>query len=207
MAKKFNAKGSGASITKIMAGAVVVVLALGVYAVYGQISTNIKDKKLAEYNATIAQRADSLGMEADEFLELYGLKDSGLTGKNNEKDAYDKMTLANYVKFNNNGNGTLSEEEFAEFKASDVFAAFKAQENSGITDDITMDSDSAELKSAYSAYMQQKQQEAEAAQQAAQQNADAGVSADTDIAAEDSDAAAEDAADADTAAENADTEE
>lgn len=185
MAKNFNAKGSGVGITKIMIGVIVVVFALGAYAVYGQLSTSLKDKKLAEYNATIAQRANALGMETDEFLELYGLKDSGLTGKSNEKDAYDKMTFANYVKFNNNGNGTLSEEEFAAFK-----------ESFGIADDVTMDSDSADLKASYATYVQMQQQEAEAQQQAAEaQQADDVQPADADIAVDGDAAADEDAAD------------
>lgn len=157
MAKKYSANNSGSGMNVIMIAVIAVVLVLGVFAVYRSINTTRKQDKLDNYNATIAERADTLGMEADEFLALYGLADSGLKGSNSEQEAYEKMTLANYVKYS--GGAELTEADLDEFKAA------MGDQLGDI--EVTMDTTDMTAKAMYSSYVQQKQEEEQAAQQAA----------------------------------------
>ena len=156
MARKYSSNNSGKGITAIMIAIIAVVLALGIFAVYRTVATTSLQNKLDTYSATIAQRADAVGMETEDFLSLYGLSDSGLKGSDNEQDAYEKMTLGNYVKFNSGT--TLTEEEFNEFK-----------EATELEEDVTMDTTDMTVKVQYASYVQQQQEEAQAAEQAAQE--------------------------------------
>lgn len=157
MAKKYNANMQGGGLNFIMIAVIAVVLALGVYAIYSSVHTKKKQDKLDNYNATIAQRADILGMEAEEFLELYGLGDSGLKGSDSEQSAYEKMTLANYVKYSSGAE--LTDEDLAEFK----------EKMGAQLGDIEATADSTDMtvKGLYSTYAQQKKEEEQAASEAA----------------------------------------
>lgn len=171
MAKQYSGSNQKDSMSIIMIAVIVVVLALGAVAIYKSVSTTKKQDKLDSYNATITERADTLGMEADEFLALYGLSESGLKGSDSEQDAYEKMTLANYVKYSS---GTeLTEAELDEFKAAMADQLGDAE--------ATLDTTDMTVKAVYSSYAQQKQEEEQAAQQAAQEEP-AAVEADTDDA-------------------------
>ena len=161
MAKNYSENKPGSGLNFIMIAVIAVVLALGVYAVYGSVTKTRKQDKLDNYNATIAQRADTLGMEADEFLKLYGLSDSGLKGSDSEQTAYEKMTLANYVKYSSGSE--LTDADLAEFKE-------KMGDQLGEIE-VSMDSTDMTLKAMYASYVQQKQEEEQAAQQAASEAA------------------------------------
>ena len=169
MAKQYSGGNQRDGMGFIMIAVIVIVIILGVIAVYKSISTTKKKDKLDNYNATITERADTLGMEADEFLALYGLSDSGLKGSDSEQDAYDKMTLANYVKYSS---GTeLPEADLDDFK--------KAMGDQLGDAEVTLDTTDMNVKAMYSSYAQQKQEEEQAAQQAAQEEpAAAGVDTD-----------------------------
>lgn len=169
MAKQYSGGAQRDGMNFIMIAVIAIVLVLGVITVYKSISTTKKQDKLDSYNATITERADTLGMEVDEFLALYGLSDSGLKGSDSEQDAYEKMTLANYVKYS--GGTELTEADLDEFKAA-------MGDQLGDTE-VTMDTTDMTAKAMYSSYMQQKQEEEQAAQQAAQ-DAPAAVEADAD---------------------------
>lgn len=177
MAKKYSSNHSGRGITGLLIAIVVIVLGLGVYAVYGKVSDGIKANRLASGNATIEDRADAMGMETDEFLDYLGLGDSGLNGGDAEADMYDKMTIGNFAKYNGS---EFTDETFAEFKT--------AME---LGDDVTLDSTDSEVKTAYVTYVQQQQAAEEAASQA---GTDAAAEADGADAASDAES---DAAEAD----------
>ena len=155
--KKITSKVSGNSITKLMIAIIVVVLVLGAVAVAGVIKDGAKKRKhealqekLNSFSATIGERADSLGMEFDEFLNYYGIKDAALNEKDEEQKAYEQMTLKNYVKFYIGSE--LTDSEFDEFKKSQ-----------GVADDVTIDTTDAAVKTQYMLYYQEKQNAASAA--------------------------------------------
>ncbi len=187
MARKYSSNHSGKGFTFAMVAIIVVVFALGVYAVYGTVADGIKEKraaamqeKLASGAATIEERADSMGMEVDEFLKTYGLTDSGLAGSDAEANMYDKMTIGNFAKYNGTA---FTEDTFNEFKAA-----------AGLGDDVTMDSKDSNVKSAYVTYLQQQQAEQ------ATESADADVDTEQDAEAD-----TQSDTEADTETEQADT--
>ena len=165
MAKKYGANNTGGNLNFIMIAVIAVVLALGIYAIYNSVHKTRKQDKLDNYNATIAQRADTLGLEADEFLKLYGLSDSGLKGSDSEQTAYEKMTLANYVKYSSGSE--LTDADLEEFKE-------KMGDQLGDVE-VAPDSTDMTLKGLYSSYAQQKAEEEQAAQQAASEATGAGT--------------------------------
>ena len=172
MAKKFTSNTSGNNLSKIMIAVIVVVLALGVFAVAGVVRDGAKrrahealEEKLNSFSATIGERADSLGMEFDEFLDYYGIKDADLKANDEEQKAYEQMSLKNYVKFYIGSE--LTEEEFKEFKTSE-----------DVGDDVTIDTTDTTVKTQYMLYYQEKQNAASAADAALGE--DALISTDTD---------------------------
>ena len=81
---------------------IIAVLALGVYAVYGRISSNLETQAIESGAAaqTVKYAADQAGMTVDEFLEQYGLTDAGLNGDSAMSDAVEKMNVENFAKYN-----------------------------------------------------------------------------------------------------------
>ncbi len=148
MATKKSAANSGMGINIIMVAIIAVVFILGAYAVYTTISGNVKENNLESYNATIAERADTLGMETGEFLKIYGLADSGLKGSDNEQLLYEKMTLGNYVKYAKGTAPTLAE-----------LKAFK--EAVELDQDVTLDTTDLNIKYQYMTYLDSLEQETE----------------------------------------------
>ncbi len=150
MARSYSNSGRGLMGISIVI--ILVVLALGIFAVVKSSTARNQKSKLESYNATIAERADAMGYEVNDFLAAYGLSDSGFTGKENESEAYNAMTLSNYVKFYN---GTApTEAEFEAFKAA----------NADVAKDATLDSTDGTVKYAYMTYLQEQQEAAQAAQ-------------------------------------------
>lgn len=188
MAKKYSANNSGRGVTAVMILIIAVVFVLGAFTVYNSVHTSKLKDKLDSYNATITQRADALGMETEDFLKLYGLADSGLKGSDSEQDAYEKMTLANYVKYSKGGT-ELTEDELAEFK-DEMAEQIKSM---GITDEITPETTDLAVKGLYAQYAQQKQEEAQAAQEAAQSASGETVPDDAALSDETADGAEESA--------------
>ena len=155
MARSYNNSGRGLMGISILV--ILIVLALGIFAVVKSSTARNQASKLESYNATIAERADAMGYEVNDFLAAYGLSDSGLTGKENESEAYNAMTLSNYVKFYN---GTApTEAEFAAFKAA----------TPDVAKDATLDSTDGTVKYAYMTYLQEQQEAAQAAQSQAKE--------------------------------------
>lgn len=173
MAKKFTSNTSGNNMSKIMIAVIAVVLALGVFAVAGVIRDGAKkrahealEEKLNSFSATIGERADSMGMEFDEFLAYYGIEDADLKANDEEQKAYEQMTLKNYVKFYMGSE--LTESEFEAFKAS-----------AEVADDVTIDTTDAAVKTQYMLYYQEQQNAASA--QDTTLDTDAIISTDTDV--------------------------
>lgn len=156
MAKNFvSKKVSGNSISKLMIAVIVVVFALGVFAVSGVIKDGIKrrahealQERLNSNSATIGERADYMGMELDEFFTYCGLENAGLSAKDEEQKAYEKMPLRNFAKLNGI---EITDDEFKEFKTS-----------LELGDDVTIDTTDLDIKSQYMMYYQMQQSAASA---------------------------------------------
>ena len=140
---------------------VVIVLALGVYAVYGVVGEKISNNKLRKElervqtgEATVEEFADVSGKTVDEVLASYGVSaDDGVNGKTNMMEMADKMTLDKYCEFMG---VTYNEEDFV---------AYKTENKLG--DDITAETKDSDVKKGYAQYAYQKALEA---QQAANEN-------------------------------------
>lgn len=140
---------------------IVVVLALGVYAVYGTFAENFASKKLAEATArvqsgeaSVSELADVQGMSVEELLESYGITaEDDIDGKNSMMEMAAKLSLEKYCEFVG-----------MEFNEED-FAAYKAANQLG--DDVTKESKDEEVKTGYLMYEYQKQMEAASAEPAA----------------------------------------
>ena len=151
-------RNNGFGITGIMSVIIAIVLVLGIVAVTQTVGARRKAKlaeekaaRVASGNGTIAETADVNGYTLDEYLAMYGLSDSGVSGDEHISEVLDKLTIANYVKLQT---GTaLTEEELAEIKAAKSLA-----------DDVTLDSTDNAVKIAYDEYNDEKK----AAEQAAQ---------------------------------------
>lgn len=81
---------------------IAVVLGLGVYTVYGKISTNIESRAIesGETEQTVKYAADEAGMTIDEFLEEYGLTDTDVNAKTPVSEMVTYMTVENFAKYN-----------------------------------------------------------------------------------------------------------
>lgn len=174
MAKKFTSKASSNSISKIMIAVIAVVLALGVYAVIGVVRDGAArrahealQEKLNSFSATIGERADSLGMEFDEFVEYYGIEDADLNANDEEQKAYEQMSLKNYVKFYMGSE--LTDSDFEEFKTS-----------AGVADDVTIDTTDAAVKTQYMMYYQEQQNASSASDTVINTDTDADMDIDVD---------------------------
>lgn len=158
----------------VMVVIIAVVLALGVYAVYGvigeKLSTNKIKKSLERVQsgeATVEELADVSGLTVDEVLAQYGITaEDGVNKKTNIREMAEKLTLEKYCEF---VGVTYNEEDFAEYK----------KENE-IADDVTAETKDNDVKAGYAAYVYNK---TAAAQQAANEavaeaDAEAGEGAD-----------------------------
>ena len=162
MAKNYSSRRSGGSVNFIMVAVIIVVLALAVVAVWGPIQSNYKQNRVSEGPQTVGDYADYMGLEYNEFLDMYGLTDgNGITKKDDISTLMNVMTLGNWSKFYS---GTeLTDEELAAFKA-----------DQGLGDDVTNDTLDPEVNQKYATYAQAKQ----AAEQASQAPADSSVTTD-----------------------------
>lgn len=87
----------------ILCVVVVVILAVGVYATYGKIATNVKDKAIQEgrEQATVEYLARQADLDIADYLAQYGLElNDTITEDTTESDMMDNMTLENYLKYN-----------------------------------------------------------------------------------------------------------
>lgn len=87
----------------IMCVVIVVILAIGVYATYGKIATNVKDKAVQEGRAaaTVEYLARQADLDIEDYLAQYGLElNDTITKNTTESDMMDNMTLENYLKYN-----------------------------------------------------------------------------------------------------------
>lgn len=157
-----NNKGQKISATVwAMVGVVVVVLALGIYAVSGTFAEVIeknKSEKAAERlmagNGTVSDMANIMGMSADEYLAQYNIvAEDNISGDSKLTDLEAVLTVSEYCEY---AGLTYTEEDFA---------AYKAEKELG--EDVTADSTDMEVKNGFAAYMYDKQQaEAQAAEEA-----------------------------------------
>lgn len=172
MARRYSSNASGSMMTVISVAIIVVVLALGIFAVSGKISTNINVNKAAKGDSSIGYAADQAGMELEDYLAQYGLTSDDAKAKDSVMDVANKMTLENFAKFA--WGVELTDEEFAAFKAD--------QE---IGDDVTKDTKDEEVRNKFNTYESAKKAEEEAAKNA-ESEAGASVNAelDTEAAAE-----------------------
>jgi hypothetical protein len=180
MSRKFSSNSSGNVFMIPLVLIVVVVLGLGIYAVSGKISGNVRQNRIDGGNSRVEDIADQSGMEIDDFLAQYGLtSEDGITGKSTPTEMAQKLTLENYSSFM--WGRELTDDEFNEFKTS--------QE---IGDDVTKDTVDSEVKSKYDAYAYEKNAEEEAAQAtaSAEQDGTAGVDV-TEGVADETDGASE----------------
>lgn len=87
----------------IMCVVVAVILVIGVYATYGKLSTNIKDKAVKEGRApaTVDYLARQADLDIPDYLAQYGLElNDTIKPDTAESDMMDNMTLENYLKYN-----------------------------------------------------------------------------------------------------------
>lgn len=108
MNKGNNAAGKSDKLTTLaVIIAIIVVLALAVYATYGKISKNIVDNKIAsgEMAETVSHAAEAAGMSVEDYLATYSLTVSDeVNGDTAVNDLYGYMTLENYMNMANEGN-------------------------------------------------------------------------------------------------------
>ena len=155
---KMGRRNNGFGLTGIMVVIIAVVLVLGIIAVSQVVGEKRKARlaeeraaRIADGTAVISELADSEGYTLDEFLAMYGLSDSGVSGNERIYDVMDKLTIANYVKLQTGA--ALTEEELAELKTA-----------KGLADDVTLDSTDNDVKTAYDSYKAEQDAAAQAAQ-------------------------------------------
>lgn len=174
MARKYSSNPSGNMLTVIMGLIIVAVLALGIFAVSGKISKNVRQNRANSADARVGDLADKSGMELEDYLEQYGLNaDSGITAKSTPQEMADKLTLEHYSAF-----------YYGIELTDDELAAFKKDQE--ISDEVAKDSADAEIKSKYDVYAQAKLQAEQAAQATQSANVEVpAVDAETETAATD----------------------
>ncbi len=173
MAKNYSGKKDNTVVFMVLA--VVIVLALGVYAVYGVIGDKIAQNKAQKVServssgeATVEELADINGKTVDELLASYGVSaEDGVDGNTGMMDFADKLTLEKYCEFTG-----------VEYNEED-FAAYKAE--NGLGDDITAQTKDEEVKEGYVMYAYNKALE-EQQTQAGTESAE--TEPDTEVAAE-----------------------
>ena len=101
------------TLTAIITLVILAVLALAVFATYGKVSENIAEQRLEDEAAAIARgeqspniryMASNAGMTAEDYVAQYGLElTDGLTEESELNDMLKRMSLENYVKYNDEG--------------------------------------------------------------------------------------------------------
>jgi hypothetical protein len=164
MARRYSSNPSGNMMTIVMGAIIVVVLALGVVAISGKVSTNLSQNRLnGNGTATVADVADQAGMEVEDYIKQYGLTDEdGVKGKDSVMDMADKLTLENFAKF-----------AYGVELTDDEFDAFKQDQE--IADDVTKDTKDSDVKDKFSLYESAKQ----AAEEAENSDSDDSVDVET----------------------------
>lgn len=146
MARRYSSNPSGSMLNIAIIVLILVVIGLGVFAVWDKVSTGIRQYSVnngGEY--TVEEVADQSGMEVNDFLNYYGVgENEGITGKSKLSDIDEKLTLENYSKL-----------YFATELTDDEFAAFKAEK--GIADDVAKDTKDMDVKTQYAEYAYAKQ--------------------------------------------------
>ena len=150
----------------VMIFVVIAVLVLGGFAVAPKIKSTIATReaeKLAERmqngTATVADLADSEGMEFDEYLKKYELSADDVKEDTNMVDFMEKLTLKNYCTF---AGVEYSDEALEEYKA--VLEEQEADEEKADEDkkekvEITADTTDMATKYGFAQYLYAKQQE------------------------------------------------
>ena len=100
-------------LTAIVTLVILAVLAFAVFATYGSISENLAQKAIedeaaaisrGEQPANIRYLASNAGMTPEEYVAQYGLElTDGLTEESEVNDMLERMTLENYIKYNDEG--------------------------------------------------------------------------------------------------------
>lgn len=115
MNEKKRSSRSDKMLNLIMSVIVIAVLAVGVYATYGKLSGNIKEKAIQDgkAEATVEYLANKSGMSVDDYLAQYGLSVGDTVNKNTtESEMTDNMTIENYLKYS--GREQTADEVIAE---------------------------------------------------------------------------------------------
>ena len=149
------------TMTWVLSAIILVVLALGVYAVYGTLADNFEARRISKAaervqtgEATVEELADVQGITVDELLTSYGVtEEDAISEGSSMMEFAEKLTLAKYCEF---AGLAFTEADFAEYKAAN-----------GIADDVTVDTKDAEIKAGFTAYIYEKQLAAESAEQPA----------------------------------------
>lgn len=140
---------NGNIMTIFCVAIIVIVLALGVVAISGRVSSNIDKNRAAKGDSSIGYAADQAGMELNDYLAQYGLTTDDVKAKDSVMDVANKMTLENFAKFA--WGVELTDEEFAAFKADQEIA-----------EDVTKDTMDAEVRDKFNVYESAKQAEEQA---------------------------------------------
>ena len=121
---------SGKVFNLILTVVMIVVIGLSVFAVYSTMSERIVDKQIAngEREADLAHMAESSGLTVEDFLEVYGIADAGLSEKSTQTEVIDKMTLESYAEYAETTVDEVIEQaylEYGEVTGDTLYADFK----------------------------------------------------------------------------------
>ena len=80
---------------------IIVVLAIGVFAVYGKVSDDAFKRSVENGTApqTVATLARQEGQSVDEFLKSYDMTDGTITGDSSQEDFYNYMSVEKYAAY------------------------------------------------------------------------------------------------------------
>lgn len=103
MNEKKQATASDKLLNLVLGVVILVIFAVGVYATYGKIAANVKDKAIesGEKEATVEYLARKADLTIEDYLAQYGLElNDTITADTTESNMMDNMTLENYLKYN-----------------------------------------------------------------------------------------------------------
>ncbi len=122
-------KSSNSLLNAIITIVMVVVIGISVYAIYSTVSTKVISSQIesGQKEATLSYMARAAGISVDEFIEKYGLKDSGLSKNSSQTDVISKMTLTNYATFTGSTVEEILKQYYLEGKAdgNTIYADFE----------------------------------------------------------------------------------
>ena len=98
---KGKASSSDKTMSLILGVVIIVVLAVGVFAVYGKISDDAFKKSVENGTApqTVATLARQEGQSVDEFLKSYDMTDGTINGDSSQEDFYNNMSVEKYAAY------------------------------------------------------------------------------------------------------------